>query len=57
VTGLGNRVVIIGPAPQYSERLVGGEVMVAQFTELMSAIKIRGRLDIVSDLSLAESRG
>jgi len=50
-------VVIIGPAPQYSERLVGGEVMVAQFTELMSAIKIRGRLDIVSDLSLAESRG
>ncbi|MDQ6771425.1 MAG: trp RNA-binding attenuation protein MtrB [Candidatus Dormibacteraeota bacterium] len=32
----------------HSERLDAGEVMVAQFTELTAAIKIRGRAEILT---------
>lgn len=33
----------------HSERLDAGEVLVAQFTELTAAIKIRGRAEILTD--------
>lgn len=34
----------------HSERLDAGEVMVAQFTELTAAIKIRGRAEVYTDV-------
>ena len=39
----------------HSERLDAGEVMVAQFTELTAAIKIRGRAEILTDVGRVES--
>ena len=33
----------------HSERLDAGEVLVAQFTELTAAIKIRGKAEILTD--------
>ena len=33
----------------HSERLDAGEVLVAQFTDLTAAIKIRGRAEILTD--------
>jgi transcription attenuation protein (tryptophan RNA-binding attenuator protein) len=34
----------------HSERLDAGEVLVAQFTELTAAIKIRGHAEILTDV-------
>ena len=34
----------------HAERLDAGEVLVAQFTELTAAIKIRGRAEVLTDV-------
>jgi len=34
----------------HSERLDGGEVLVAQFTELTAVIKVRGRAEILTEV-------
>jgi transcription attenuation protein (tryptophan RNA-binding attenuator protein) len=34
----------------HSERLDAGEVLVAQFTEVTAAIKVRGRAEILTDV-------
>jgi transcription attenuation protein (tryptophan RNA-binding attenuator protein) len=34
----------------HSERLDAGEVMIAQFTELTAAIKIRGKAEVYTDV-------
>lgn len=39
----------------HSERLDEGEVMIAQFTELTAAIKIRGRAEILTDVGRVSS--
>ncbi len=39
----------------HSERLDRGEVLVAQFTELTAAIKVRGRAVILTDVGEVES--
>ena len=39
----------------HSERLDKGEVMVAQFTDLTAAIKVRGRAEILTDVGKIES--
>lgn len=39
----------------HSERLDEGEVMIAQFTELTAAIKIRGRAEILTEVGRVES--
>ena len=39
----------------HSERLDEGEVLVAQFTELTAAIKIRGKAEILTDVGKVES--
>ena len=39
----------------HSERLDAGEVMIAQFTELTAAIKIRGRAEILTDMGRLEA--
>src|SRR5437867_11028102 len=39
----------------HSERLDAGEVLVAQFTELTAAIKIRGKAEILTDVGKVES--
>ncbi|TMD06352.1 MAG: trp RNA-binding attenuation protein MtrB [Chloroflexi bacterium] len=39
----------------HSERLDAGEVMVAQFTELTAAIKIRGKAEIFTDVGRVDS--
>src|SRR5437899_1667378 len=39
----------------HSERLDAGEVIVAQFTELTAAIKIRGKAEILTDVGKVES--
>ncbi len=55
VKALEDGVVIMGltrgkdTRSHHSERLDAGEVMVAQFTELTAAIKIRGRAEILTD--------
>ena len=41
----------------HSERLDEGEVLVAQFTELTAAIKIRGKAEILTDVGKVESGG
>ncbi len=54
VRALEDGVVIMGltrgrdTRSHHSERLDAGEVMVAQFTELTAAIKIRGRAEILT---------
>ena len=56
VKALEDGVVIMGltrgkdTRSHHSERLDAGEVMVAQFTELTAAIKIRGRAEILTDV-------
>ncbi len=55
VKALEDGVVIMGltrgkdTRSHHSERLDAGEVMIAQFTELTAAIKIRGRAEILTD--------
>ena len=39
----------------HSERLDAGGVIVAQFTELTAAIKIRGRAEVLTDVGRVES--
>ena len=39
----------------HSERLDAGEVMVAQFTDMTAAIKVRGRAEILTDVGRVES--
>ena len=39
----------------HAERLDAGEVLVAQFTELTAAIKIRGRAEIFTEAGRLES--
>mgnify|MGYP001948415972 CR=1 FL=1 len=41
----------------HSEKLDRGEVMIAQFTEHTSAIKVRGKAKIVSSYGEIESEG
>jgi transcription attenuation protein (tryptophan RNA-binding attenuator protein) len=55
VKALEDGVVIMGltrgkdTRSHHSERLDAGEVLVAQFTELTAAIKIRGRAEILTE--------
>jgi transcription attenuation protein (tryptophan RNA-binding attenuator protein) len=39
----------------HAERLDAGEVMIAQFTELTAAIKIRGKAEIHTDVGRVDS--
>ena len=39
----------------HAERLDAGEVLVAQFTELTAAIKVRGKAEILTDVGKVES--
>jgi transcription attenuation protein (tryptophan RNA-binding attenuator protein) len=39
----------------HSEKLDRGEVMVAQFTDLTAAMKVRGRAEILTDVGRVES--
>lgn len=61
VKALEDGVVIMGltrgkdTRSHHSERLDAGEVLVAQFTELTAAIKIRGRAEILTDSGRVES--
>jgi transcription attenuation protein (tryptophan RNA-binding attenuator protein) len=61
VKALEDGVVIMGltrgkdTRSHHSERLDEGEVMVAQFTELTAAIKVRGRAEILTDVGRVES--
>ena len=61
VKALEDGVVIMGltrgkdTRSHHSERLDEGEVMVAQFTELTAAIKIRGKAEILTDVGKVES--
>ena len=61
VKALENGVVIMGltrgkdTRSHHSERLDEGEVLVAQFTELTAAIKIRGKAEILTDVGKVES--
>jgi transcription attenuation protein (tryptophan RNA-binding attenuator protein) len=61
VKALEDGVVIMGltrgkdTRSHHSERLDAGEVLVAQFTELTAAIKIRGKAEILTDMGKVES--
>src|SRR3989442_13312531 len=63
VKALEDGVVIMGltrgkdTRAHHSERLDAGEVLVAQFTELTAAIKIRGKAEIMTDVGEVESGG
>jgi transcription attenuation protein (tryptophan RNA-binding attenuator protein) len=56
VRALEDGVIIMGltrgrdTRSHHSERLDAGEVLVAQFTELTAAIKVRGRAEILTDV-------
>ena len=55
VKALEDGVVIMGltrgkdTRSHHSERLDAGEVLIAQFTELTAAIKVRGRAEILTE--------
>ena len=61
VKALEDGVVIMGltrgkdTRSHHSERLDEGEVMIAQFTELTAAIKIRGKAQILTEVGKVES--
>jgi len=61
VKALEDGVVIMGltrgkdTRSHHSERLDAGEVLVAQFTELTAAIKVRGKAEILTDVGKVES--
>src|SRR5215467_6463385 len=61
VKALEDGVVIMGltrgkdTRSHHSERLDAGEVLVAQFTELTAAIKIRGKAEIMTDVGKVSS--
>jgi transcription attenuation protein (tryptophan RNA-binding attenuator protein) len=56
VKALEDGVVIMGltrgrdTRSHHSERLDAGEVLIAQFTELTAAIKVRGKAQILTDV-------
>jgi len=56
VKALEDGVIIMGltrgrdTRSHHSERLDTGEVLVAQFTELTAAIKVRGRAEILTEV-------
>ena len=56
VKALEDGVVIMGltrgkdTRSHHSERLDAGEVLIAQFTELTAAIKIRGKAEVLTDV-------
>jgi transcription attenuation protein (tryptophan RNA-binding attenuator protein) len=56
VKALEDGVIIMGltrgrdTRSHHSERLDAGEVLVAQFTDLTAAIKVRGRAEILTDV-------
>lgn len=61
VKALEDGVVIMGltrgkdTRSHHSERLDEGEVLVAQFTELTAAIKIRGKAKILTDVGAIDA--
>src|SRR5205823_9529234 len=61
VKALEDGVIIMGltrgrdTRSHHSERLDRGEVMVAQFTDLTAAIKVRGRAEILTEVGKVES--
>jgi transcription attenuation protein (tryptophan RNA-binding attenuator protein) len=61
VKALEDGVVIMGltrgkdTRSHHSERLDAGEVLIAQFTELTAAIKVRGKAEIMTDVGKVES--
>ena len=63
VKALEDGVVIMGltrgrdTRSHHSERLDAGEVLVAQFTNMTAAIKVRGRAEIMTEVGKVESGG
>lgn len=63
VKALEDGVVIMGltrgkdTRSHHSERLDAGEVLIAQFTDLTAAIKVRGKAEIMTDVGKVESGG
>lgn len=61
VKALEDGVVIMGltrgkdTRSHHSERLDAGEVLIAQFTDLTAAIKVRGKAEIMTDVGQVES--
>jgi len=61
VKALEDGVVIMGltrgkdTRSHHSERLDAGEVLIAQFTDLTAAIKVRGKAEIMTDVGKVES--
>jgi len=61
VKALEDGVVIMGltrgkdTRSHHSERLDAGEVLIAQFTELTAAIKIRGKAEVLTDMGRLET--
>ena len=61
VKALEDGVIIMGltrgrdTRSHHSERLDAGEVLVAQFTGLTAAIKVRGKAEILTDVGRVES--
>jgi transcription attenuation protein (tryptophan RNA-binding attenuator protein) len=61
VRALEDGVIIMGltrgrdTRSHHSERLDAGEVLVAQFTELTAAIKVRGRAEILTEVGRVTS--
>ena len=61
VKALEDGVIIMGltrgrdTRSHHSERLDAGEVLVAQFTDLTAAIKVRGRAEILTDVGRVTS--
>lgn len=61
VKALEDGVIIMGltrgrdTRSHHSERLDAGEVLIAQFTDLTAAIKVRGRAEILTDVGTVDS--
>ncbi|HYW26237.1 MAG TPA: trp RNA-binding attenuation protein MtrB [Terriglobales bacterium] len=61
VKALEDGVIIMGltrgrdTRSHHSERLDAGEVLIAQFTDLTAAIKVRGRAEILTDVGTVAS--
>jgi transcription attenuation protein (tryptophan RNA-binding attenuator protein) len=61
VKALEDGVVIMGltrgrdTRSHHSERLDAGEVLIAQFTDITAAIKVRGRAEILTEVGTVDS--
>jgi transcription attenuation protein (tryptophan RNA-binding attenuator protein) len=61
IKALEDGVVIMGltrgrdTRSHHSERLDAGEVLIAQFTDMTAAIKVRGRAEILTDVGRVDS--